>query len=277
MNYSFIRYLESKKSVDDRALNQQAWQAFWEALPGSSRQFPLEMLELGAGSGAMTQRVLDSGKISTLMYTAVDDQPANVEELTKQSAEWLKNRPFINLFAEVNTAEEFVAEHKGERYFDAILAHAFLDLVDLDQFLPNLLELLPDGGIGYFTINFDGDTIFEPSHPNDEQILAAYHGSMRNPHSGRQLIYKLVEMGVDILVAGSSDWVVYPKENGDSRYPADEAYFLMHILNFFEQSLGANPDVDSNVLNEWLQARRKQVADGQLLYIAHQLDVVFKK
>ncbi len=277
MNYSFIRYLESKKTVDDRALNQQVWQAFWEALPGSSRQFPLEMLELGAGTGAMTQRILDSGKISTLMYTAIDDQPENIEELQTQSAGWLANRPFINLFAETNTAEAFVDEHAGERFFDAILAHAFLDLVDLDLFLPKLLELLPDGGIGYFTINFDGDTIFQPNHPADEQILDAYHASMRDPFSGRKLLNKLVELDVDVLAAGSSDWVVMPKRGEEGHYPADEAYFLMHILSFFEDSLAGRPEIDQDVFADWLQARRRQVADGQLIYIAHQLDVVFRK
>ncbi|MFK7805508.1 MAG: class I SAM-dependent methyltransferase [Anaerolineae bacterium] len=274
MDYSFIRYLESKQTVDDRALNQQVWQAFWEGLPGSSRQFPLEMVEFGAGTGAMTKRIVDSGKISTLMYTAVDDQPANVEFLKNQSVDWLERRPFINLFAEVNTAEEFVAEKQGEQYFDAILAHAFLDLTDLDEFLPEMLELLPAGGIGYFTINFDGDTIFQPPHPADDAILAAYHGSMRDPYSGRKLLLKLTELETEILAAGSSDWVVYPS---DKQYPADEGYFLHHILSFFEQSLTGREGVEPEQLRQWLEVRHAQIEAGELIYIAHQLDVVFKK
>ena len=274
MQPNFIRYLESKKTVDDRALNQHVWQTFWESLPGSSRQFPLEMLELGAGTGAMTQRIVDSGKISTLMYTAIDDQASNIAELENQAAAWLENRPFINLFAKVDTAEQFVEAQINERFFDAILAHAFLDLVDLDTFLPKLLELLPPDGIGYFTINFDGDTIFQPSHPADEQILAAYHRSMTDPHSGRKLLHKLSSLDTEILAAGSSDWIVYPKQGV---YPADEAYFLQHILSFFEDSLSGQTEVDQAVLDEWLQARRAQVDAGELIYIAHQLDIVFKK
>ena len=274
MNYSFIRYLEAKQTVDDRALNQRVWQTFWESLPGSSRQFPLEMLELGAGTGAMTKRIVDSGKISTLMYTAVDDQPENVEFLQKQSAEWLEKRPFINLFTEVGKVEDFVAEKCGEQYFDAILAHAFLDLTDLDVFLPQLIELLPDGGIGYFTINFDGDTIFQPPHPADEAILAAYHRSMRDPYSGRRLLHKLTTFGGEVLAAGSSDWIVYPS---DQKYSADEAYFLHHILSFFKQSLSDQDDVDQDLLNSWLAARHAQIDAGELIYIAHQLDIVFRK
>ncbi|MEM8859892.1 MAG: class I SAM-dependent methyltransferase [Chloroflexota bacterium] len=274
MQPDFIRYLESKKTVDDRALNQRVWQAFWENLPGSSRQYPLEMLELGAGTGAMTQRIVNSGKISTLMYTAVDDQKSNVEELNRQANEWLENRPFISVFAETNTAEAFVEENTYERYFDAVLAHAFLDLVDLDDFLPKLLELLPDGGVGYFTINFDGDTIFQPPHSADDAILTAYHASMRDPHSGRRLLNKLIELDAEILEAGSSDWVVYAKKG---EYPADEGYFLQHILHFFEDSLGGRDDVDQDLLNAWLDDRRQQIEEGKLIYIAHQLDIVFKK
>lgn len=271
---NFIRYLESKKTVDDRALNERVWQAFWHNLPGSSRQYPLEMLELGAGTGAMTQRIVNSGKISTLMYTAVDDQPSNVDELNRQAEGWLENRPFVSVFAEVNTAEEFVEQHTFERYFDAILAHAFLDLVDLDEFLPKLLELLPAGGVGYFTINFDGDTIFQPPHPADEAILAAYHASMRDPHSGRRLLNKLIELDTEILEAGSSDWVVYPNKG---EYTADEAYFLQHILYFFEDSLSGRDNVDQDQLKTWLTDRRQQTEEGKLIYIAHQLDIAFKK
>jgi virulence-associated protein VagC len=174
----------------------------------------------------------------------------------------------------VNTAEKFVEEKQGEQYFDAILAHAFIDLVDLDSFLPQLLELLPVGGVGYFTINFDGDTIFQPTHPADSAILAAYHGSMVNPHSGRRLLHKLTELEVEILEAGSSDWVIYPS---DKKYPADEGYFLHHILSFFEQSLSGNDAVDQAEFSQWLEARHAQVEAGELIYIAHQLDVAFKK
>ena len=274
MNYSFIRYLEAKQTVDDRALNRRVWQTFWESLPGSSRQHPLEMLELGAGTGAMTKRIIDSGKISTLIYTAIDDQPENVEYLQNQSAEWLAKRPFIHLLTEVDKAENFVAKKSGGQFFDAILAHAFLDLTDLDAFLPQLLELLPDGGIGYFTINFDGDTIFQPSHPADDAVLAAYHRSMRDPHSGRRLLHKLIELGGEVLAAGSSDWVVYPS---NKTYAADEGYFLHHILSFFENSLSNRDDVDQELLSEWLEARHAQVEAGELIYIAHQLDIVFRK
>ena len=274
MQPNFIRYLESKKTIDDRALNQRTWQMFWQSLPASSRQYPLEMLELGAGTGAMTQRIIHSGKINTLVYMAIDDQPSNVAELNRQAEGWLENRPFIHVNAEVNTAEKFVEVNTHERYFDAILAHAFLDLVDLDDFLPKLLELLPDGGVGYFTINFDGDTIFQPPHPADDAILTAYHASMRDPHSGRRLLHKLIELDVEILEAGSSDWIVYPIRK---EYLADEAYFLQHILYFFEDSLSSQENVDQAQLQSWLETRRTQIENRELVYIAHQIDIVFKK
>ena len=50
----------------------------------------------------------------------------------------------------------------GQQRWDAILGHAVLDLFDLQKLVPALFDLLPDRGLFYFTINFDGGTIFEP-------------------------------------------------------------------------------------------------------------------
>jgi len=67
-------------------------------------------------------------------------------------------------------------------------------------------------------------------------------------------------------VAGS-DWVVRP---ADGAYPADEAYFLRHILDTVESAVGEMGGVDG--LDDWLARRREQVAAGDLVYMTHQLD-----
>ncbi len=90
-------------------------------------------------------------------------------------------------------------------------------------------------------------------------------------HTGRHLFAHLKNAGAEILAAGSSDWVVFPGLNG---YPGDEAYFLHHILHFFEQSLSNHPELDAEQLTDWLIMRHEQVARGELIYLAHQLDFV---
>src|SRR6516162_10940297 len=61
---------------------------------------------------------------------------------------------------------------------DVLIANAVLDLVDVPAVLPGLLRLLVPGGVYWFTINYDGESIFEPGHPCDDRIMRAYHRDM---------------------------------------------------------------------------------------------------
>jgi hypothetical protein len=76
---------------------------------------------------------------------------------------------------------------------------------------------------------------------------------------------------VDVLAAGSSDWVVFSGANG---YPADEAYFLHHIIHTIGMALTGHPDLDAQRLDSWVAQRHAQIDQGALVYIAHQLDVL---
>jgi hypothetical protein len=57
--YSFIRYLEAKKSVDDRAINRHVWQVLSGSLPQTSPEKPLRIVEMGAGIGTMIERMIE--------------------------------------------------------------------------------------------------------------------------------------------------------------------------------------------------------------------------
>jgi hypothetical protein len=87
--------------------------------------------------------------------------------------------------------------------------------------------------------------------------------------TGRRMFTWLRQAGLRILEAGSSDWTVFPR---DGVYPADEAYFLRHILSFFSQSLKGRPELDEQVLAAWLAVREEQIERGELVFIAHQFD-----
>ena len=166
---------------------------------------------------------------------------------------------------------------------DVLIANAVLDLVDVPAVLPGLLRLLVPGGVYWFTINYDGETIFEPCHPLDEQVMRAYHHDMGErvrygrpageSRTGRLLFHHLRDARAPALAAGSSDWVVHPARDGS--YPADEAYFLRRILDTIRDALRDRPDrVEPADLADWLAERGRQLAAGELVYIAHQLDFV---
>ncbi|MCB0115995.1 MAG: hypothetical protein KDD84_17970, partial [Caldilineaceae bacterium] len=54
----------------------------------------------------------------------------------------------------------------------------------------------------------------------------------------------------------------------------DEAYFLRHILHFVETTLSGHPELDATSFAQWLQTRRDQIERGELIYVAHQLDLL---
>jgi hypothetical protein len=91
--------------------------------------------------------------------------------------------------------------------------------------------------------------------------------------TGRRLFHHLRAAGAPALAAGPSDWVV--SAGPDGRYPADEAYFLHSILNTIQNALRNRQDrVEPGDLADWLAERGRQLAAGELVYIAHQLDFV---
>lgn len=283
--YSFTRYLEAKRTVDDRALNERVWRTFWESCPASSRQWPLEVLELGAGTGTMIARIREAAVLTHARYTAVDVDPANAAALAGKLPAWLAENPNFEVLPRVADLHDLVAEPR-EWGWQVLIAHAFLDLFDLEKTLPAVLDLLEEGGIFYFSINFDGLTALEPAvDPGfDELVVDLYHRTMDervvdgrpsgDSRSGRKLIPLLNQLGAEVVAAGSSDWIVYPR---GGVYPADEAYFLHHILHFFESSLTGRPELDPGRFARWLAARRRQIEAGELVYIAHQIDITGKK
>ncbi len=300
-NYSFTRYLAAKKSVDDRALNRHVWENLARALPAASPAAPLRVLEIGAGIGTMLERVLDWGLLSDAAYAAyagIDAEPGNVAEAWRRLPAWASGRGFgvelspghmrleregVEVSVELETIDlfDFVAREQGRRTWDLLIAHAFLDLMDVPATLPSLTCLVRPAGLLYFTIVFDGATIFQPeiAPALDTQIESLYHQTMDrrftvgkpsgDSRAGRHLFDHLRAAGVELLDAGSSDWVVFPGPDG---YPADEAYFLHFILHTLHTALEGHPDLGPARLAGWIARRHAQVEEGSLVYIAHQLD-----
>ncbi len=177
---------------------------------------------------------------------------------------------------------DFIARERGQRAWDVLIAHAFLDLVDIPATLPLLFSLLEPDGAFLFSLIFDGVTALEPELDPalDTQIEALYHRTMDermvggrrsgDSRSGRRLYHQLHAAGARILGMGSSDWVVFP---GPAGYPADEATFLHFIVHTIHEALDGHPELDSARFSAWAEQRHAQIERSELVYIAHQLDV----
>jgi len=266
--------------VDDRALNRRVWNRFLHLL--CERSSPLRILELGGGVGATVQRIgqalADRGR-EAVEYTFVDMESQNVaaarERLSSWKEEWQRDMSFSIDYV---TADLFDFAASDDGPYDAVVAQAVFDLLPVAEALQSIRPLLADGGLWYLPIHFDGVTAFEPpvDADLDARIERLYHESMaagdrkEGAHTGRRLLTHLQEKGT-LLAAGSSDWVVFAGEEG---YVDEEAYFLHHILHFVEDELSGHPDLDSDAFKHWIEERRRQIKAGDLIYIAHQLDVL---
>jgi SAM-dependent methyltransferase len=295
-SYSFPRYLAAKRTVDDRALNQQVWRSLAETLAGGER--PWRVLEIGAGTGTMFQRMVEWGGLRHAEYTAIDALPENIACAAQSLIEWAPARGLIlsqeedrlvfngteqalNLRLEAVDLFDYLKRPGQAGSWDLIVAHAFLDLIDLPAVLPDLARLLAPGGRMYLTINFDGLTVMEPPvNPGlDDRIMTLYHRTMDerrvngrrsgDSKTGRRMFHWLHEAGLEILAAGSSDWTVFARQGV---YPDEEAYFLHFILHFFAEALTGHPELAGEPFADWLAARHEQVERGELVYIAHQMD-----
>ena len=300
MTSGYARYLAAKTSVDDRALNRHVLAELRRLMPAGAPR----VLEVGAGLGTMVARLMDWGVLGTGEYILLDaDRP-----LLDDSRRWLRDwaaarglrsdlRPdglqvgdlrvrleHAELGGYLEAAHGAQGAQRAQRApADVLIANAVLDLVDVPAILPGLLRLLVPGGVYWFTINYDGESIFAPGHPHDDQVMQAYHRDMDervrygrpagDSRTGRRLFHYLRAAGAPALAAGSSDWVV--SAGPDGNYPGDEAYFLRSILGTIQNALRGRQDrVEPADLADWLAVRGRQLAAGELVYIAHQLDFV---
>ncbi len=269
MKYDFQGYLEAKRSVDLRAFNHGVWEMLAARLGGVR-----DVLDVGCGTGAMFDRLAEAGGLAvgaTYLGVDTDDRSLAVAGARLPAGK--------SPFSAVRFERADLFDLQPVPSYDLVVAAAFLDLVDLPRALERLLALLRPGGFGYFPINFDGLTVFEPSHPLDGVLIPAYHETIHagggDSRAGRRLFGALRQAGAVLLGAGASDWLVYP--GADGAYPGREGYFLEHILLFFEDALKGHPGIEAAQLEPWLAARRAQIARGDLVYIAHQLDFLVQK
>jgi SAM-dependent methyltransferase len=297
--YSFVRYLNAKKSVDDRALNEPVWRTLEQSIQRLESSNPLKVLEIGAGIGTMLERILERRLLGAMDYTGIDAQADNIRHVDQRLPEWARKHGFEirpqgehkwrlardhqQVFASFQTQNVFDLVDRKERKgdWDLLIANAFLDLVDIPTTLPYLFSLLHPGGLFFFSINYDGLTILEPviDRDFDRLIIDLYHKSMDrrtingrpsgDSQTGRHLFDHLRRAGAKILAAGASDWTVYA---GDEGYPQDEVYFLHFIIHTMQQELRSHPELDPVRFADWIQTRHTQIERGELLYIAHQMD-----
>ena len=186
MSVDYARYLAAKTTVDDRALNRHVLAELRHLMPAGAPQ----VLEVGAGLGTMVARLMDWGVVGAGEYILLDADRQLLDCSRRWLCDWAAARGLRSdllpdglrvgdLRVRLVRAElgRYLQAHQGAPA-DVLIANAVLDLVDVPAVLPGLLRLLVPGGVYWFTINYDGESIFVPGHPHDDQIMQAYHRDM---------------------------------------------------------------------------------------------------
>ena len=186
VTFDYARYLAAKTTVDDRALNRHVLAELRRLMPAGAPQ----VLEVGAGLGTMVARLMDWGVVGAGEYILLDADRQLLDCSRQWLCDWAAARDLRSdllpdglrvgdirvrlVHAELGSYLE--AAHGAPA--DVLIASAVLDLVDVPAVLPGLLRSLVPGGVYWFTINYDGESIFVPGHPHDDKIMRAYHRDM---------------------------------------------------------------------------------------------------
>ena len=281
MNHARTRYLESKRSVDQTALSEVVRTSFVDAVPPNP-----SIVEVGCGTGVTVPRLFEWG-ISDAAYKGIDQSQTLIDfaedvrprELANQGHSVAETDDGFSIgpFEAQFDRGEVPAALADEQDHDVVMAQAFLDLVSIEQFFTAAVEALTPGGLIYAPITFDGATMFYPSHPADHAVEKGFHRRMGSTDdqavtAGRESIEVCRRLNGPLRAVRSSDWIVRPDGRG---YPRDEAFFLSCILGFIEQSVES---LDGpHRLDEWLQTRRRQLDNADLMYVAHQFDILYQR
>jgi len=306
--FSTERYLEAKRTVDDRALHAPTFEALSRRLRDREA---VRLLDVGGGTGVMLRRLLDRDALPARVdYTAVDvdrdalaagadalrdraaaaggevadlDAPTGSDgDVPGERVAGLRATGERSVTARFRAAEAVPFVRATDRTYDLVVAAAFMDLVAVRPTLDVLLSVVPDG-LAYFPITFDGVTDFRPvDDPGFQRdLLAAYHATMSGPDrsgptAGRELLgaaaaaTATAAAGGELLSAGGSDWIVHPR---GGTYPADEAYFLHHVVHIVERAVDS---LSADQVAAWADRRHDAIADGELIYLAHGIDALLR-
>jgi hypothetical protein len=261
--------------------------------------YPSQILDLGGGIGSMFTYFTQDRLQFEFDYTLIDESIDNIRFVPKNVDYQSKEKGFIfedcgnqrfrvsngesicQLQTICSSTEEFIKSCEKEKKFDVVLASSYLDIVPVPDTLRLIETVLDPVGVLYLPLNYDGLTLFHPvvDRQLDDEIVRLFNQSMDNRQinelhtggslTGRKLMDWLPETGYEILCAGSSDWCLLPVKGN---YRGEECYFLECILQFLEDSVSPLWKDEPKILENWLTLRRRQIADGKLSYLAHQLD-----
>jgi hypothetical protein len=277
--FDYVKYLDVKKSIDDRSLNEVVWGHFSNWLLSRNKQdSTLRVLEIGAGIGTMIERLLEASLLQKCHYIVLEPETMFKEAALSRFKGWANkygctfkinseglwhiSNNELDIFIEwIEADANKIDQLFGDKSFDLLLSHAVIDLLPVPTIMSIILDKLKARGACYFSLNFSGNTEFYPAHDSDHKISELYHLDMdsRFPNldwqpslTGIALPIWLKKYGCEQVVDGESNWEL---GEGDS-------LFIKNILDTIKKALAGFPGLET-----WLSSRYKEL-DQEILAIS---------
>lgn len=252
-------YLDAKRELDDRSIDREMLHRVFSALP----EDPL-IIEFGAGTLTMLERVIEWGLLDNGTWVAVDRNEGALRhgrsrlrersDVTVQEHELTVGDLFVHLCPSEVTAYEPAGA-------DLLVGCAFFDLVDMTS----LSHLRSSADRLYAPITYTGTTTFSPDHPDDDRVLSAYVDHMEHHRPGTPRGGQALDQWLSsVCDTSNSDWHIEPP------YTFAESVVFDHVLDTIDRSLqatGCDPTA-------WVRDRRAQFSDGELSYTASNVDIL---
>jgi hypothetical protein len=228
----------------------------------------ITILDLGAGTGSNLRASWDHLP-ARQDWRLVDHDPALLEAARRTLSAWAAApRPDGERLAfarsgKVLTVSFERADLRTEierliaRRPDLVTAAAFFDLVSR-AWIDRFVDALADARLPlYAVLTYDGNTRWEPGHPADAEVNAAFHehqtrdkgfGPAAGPQAAQALSAALRARG-------------YAVETGDSpwRLTRDDSGLIQALADGIEQAVGETGRVPPGALAAWREAHRRPV------------------
>lgn len=259
-----VTYLDAKRGLDDRSLSRTVLARLASCLPDAPT-----VLEAGAGTLTMVERLVDWGLVDAGEWVAVDRHEAALAAGRRR----LEERPDAevtddgdgvrigDVAVEIVAGDVFGVTASVDHRFDLLVGCAFFDLVDP----ASALAALPPADLVYAPVTYDGRTAFEPGDPEDDAVLDRYRTHMeRYREGGPDGAANLRRALGRILADGPSPWVVSPP------YRSGERVVVERVLDAVESAV-EETGYDAGA---WASRRRAQLDAGRLRYEADNRDLL---
>lgn len=253
-----IEWLNLREPADQRAraasLREQA--LYWLGLgakPGNIAPGEAIVVDLGSGTGS-TLRALSAPGSQQLVWRLVDNDGDLLDEALRRHGKHYRIEDYqsdLTVIAELPLG--------GARL---VTASALFDLVSA-SFVDSLVTRLSTLGSGwpvgiYAALNYDGTTEWNPPHPDDAAVLAAFNkdqqkdkgfGPALGPNAGSYLANALQHAGFNVMTA-STPW----------QLAANDVVMMEALVNGIADAVAH--ELEETRLADWRSFRLAHCQDG---------------